>query len=136
MSDAGTVTNGKFRITYDPQKLTLEEAAAGDGLADTMVQVNDPVTGNKQEGEIVFVFAAAQPISIDGTLLRMNFNNKGMKEGETEHRQKKMRTSLVQMTIKILKEAQHPEALHQSQAMSRPETRHKSERMQQWLPVP
>lgn len=83
VSDAGTVTNGKFRITYDPQKLTLEEAAAGDGLTDTMVQINDPVTGNKQEGEIVFVFAAAQPVSIDGTLLKMNFNNKGLKDGES-----------------------------------------------------
>lgn len=83
VSDAGTVTNGKFRITYDPQKLTLEETAAGDGLADTMVQINDPVTGNKQEGEIVFVFAAAQPVSIDGTLLKMNFNNKGLKDGES-----------------------------------------------------
>lgn len=82
-SDAGSVTNGKFRITYDPQKLTLEEAAAGDGLADTMVQINDPVTGNKQEGEIVFVFAAAQPVSIDGTLLKMSFNNKGLKDGES-----------------------------------------------------
>lgn len=82
-SDAGTVTNGKFRITYDPQKLTLEEVAAGNGLSDTMVQINDPVTGNKQEGEIVMVFAAAQPVSIDGTLLKMNFSNKGLKDGES-----------------------------------------------------
>lgn len=82
-SDAGTVTNGKFRITYDPQKLTLEEAAAGDGLSETMVQINDPVAGNKQEGEIVFVFAAAQPVSIDGTLLKMSFHNKGLKDGES-----------------------------------------------------
>lgn len=80
---AGNITNGKLRITYDPQKLTLEESKAGEGLADTMVQINDPVTGNKQEGEIVLVFAGAQPVSIDGTLLEMNFVNKGLKNGES-----------------------------------------------------
>lgn len=29
------------------------------------------------------VFAAAQPVSIDGTLLKMNFSNKGLKDGES-----------------------------------------------------
>lgn len=82
ISGAGEVTNGKIRITYDREKLKLKESGQGDSLADTMVEINDPITGNKNEGEIVFVFASARPVSIDGTLLQMKFDNAGLKSGE------------------------------------------------------
>ena len=64
------------------KKLKLKESGQGDSLADTMVEINDPITGNKNEGEIVFVFASARPVSIDGTLLQMKFDNAGLKSGE------------------------------------------------------
>ena len=36
-------TNGKLRITYDPQQMVLKEADAGEALGDSTVQINDPV---------------------------------------------------------------------------------------------
>ena len=66
-------TNGKFRITYNPQELVLKEASAGDALSGAMVQINDPINGNKSEGEIVFVFASAESINLKGSLLNLVF---------------------------------------------------------------
>ncbi len=66
-------TNGKFRITYNPQELVLKEASAGDALSGAMVQINDPINGNKSEGEIVFVFASAESINLNGSLLNLVF---------------------------------------------------------------
>lgn len=66
-------TNGKFRITYNPQELVLKEASTGDALSGAMVQINDPINGNKSEGEIVFVFASAESINLNGSLLNLVF---------------------------------------------------------------
>lgn len=66
-------TNGKFRITYNPQELVLKEASTGDALSSAMVQINDPINGNKSEGEIVFVFASAQSINLNRSLLNLVF---------------------------------------------------------------
>ena len=66
-------TNGKFRITYNPQELVLKEASTGDALSSAMVQINDPINGNKSEGEIVFVFASAESINLNGSLLNLVF---------------------------------------------------------------
>ena len=68
-------TNGKLRITYDPQQMVLKEADAGEALGDSTVQINDPVNGNKKEGEIVFVFAAAQSFKLEGSMLDMVFSS-------------------------------------------------------------
>lgn len=77
------ITNGKLRFYYDSDKLTLTGTEAGDALTDAMTEVNDCLTGNKEEGEIVGVFASAQNISADGTLFTMQFDLKdGVKEGD------------------------------------------------------
>lgn len=68
-------TNGKLRITYDPQQMVLKEASAGEALGDSTVQINDPVNGNKEEGEIVFVFATAQSFKLEGSMLDMVFSS-------------------------------------------------------------
>lgn len=68
-------TNGKLRITYDPQQMVLKEAAAGEALGGSTIQINDPVNGNKEEGEIVFVFAAAQSFKLEGSMLDMVFSS-------------------------------------------------------------
>lgn len=73
MEGSGTVTNGKIRLKYDPDELVLQSTAAGDMLSDMLVQVNDPLTGNKEPGEIVFVFAGAEPIEGNGNILDMEF---------------------------------------------------------------
>ncbi|HIU77557.1 MAG TPA: hypothetical protein IAC62_16835 [Candidatus Pelethocola excrementipullorum] len=72
-SGSDTVTNGKIRIKYDPQKITLKSAEVGEALKETMTQVNEPLTGNKPEGEIVLVFASAEPVSLKGAMLDMEF---------------------------------------------------------------
>lgn len=73
MEGSGTVTNGKIRLKYDPDELVLQSTAAGDVLSDVLVQVNDSLTGNKEPGEIVFVFASAEPIKGNGNILDMEF---------------------------------------------------------------
>lgn len=71
------VTNGKIRIHYNPNELVLVETTAGGAISDTLVQINDPLTGNKAPGEIVLVFASAKPVEAKGALIDMEF-----KQGE------------------------------------------------------
>lgn len=73
MAGAEALTNGKLRITYDPSALTLKQSSLGEALDGVTATVNDPVSGNKQEGEIVLVFAAGQETDMNGTLLDMVF---------------------------------------------------------------
>lgn len=73
MDETGTVTNGKIRIYYNPDELVLAETQAGEAVSGTLVQINDTLTGNKAPGEIVFVFANAEPLEVKGTLLHMEF---------------------------------------------------------------
>lgn len=68
------ITNGKIRILYDAGQLKLESTSAGSAVAETSVQINDPLTGNKPEGEIVLVFASAMPVNAEGSVLDMVFS--------------------------------------------------------------
>ncbi len=73
MAGQGSVTNGKLRIKYDPKALVLEKSSAGNGLSGAMTQINDPITGNKAEGEIVVAFASAQALKTEGTMIELQF---------------------------------------------------------------
>lgn len=66
-------TNGKIRITYNPDQLTLKSDAEGKILSSSMNVVNDVLTGTKDEGEIVLVFASSSSIEETGSLLEMEF---------------------------------------------------------------
>lgn len=81
IAGAGAVTNGKLRITYDASVLSLESAVQGSALSGAMVQINDPVNGNKPEGEIVLAFASAEAFALEGSLLDMTFQNTGLQPG-------------------------------------------------------
>lgn len=67
------VTNGKIRITYDSSQLKLTSSKAGDLLAGALTDINDPQSGNKPEGEVLFVFASASEMDAKGTLLELEF---------------------------------------------------------------
>lgn len=69
-----TVTNGKVRITYDGNKLKLLENQKGGALSNGMCEVNDCLTGNKEEGEIVLAFASSEELSAKGCLANMKFS--------------------------------------------------------------
>ena len=60
ISGDAKITNGKIRVTYDGSKLKLVSAAAGSLISNALPSINDPLTGNKQEGEVVLVFASAR----------------------------------------------------------------------------
>lgn len=70
---ASGVTSGKIRIKYEGEKMKLESANAGEGLSGAMCEINDCLSGNKKEGEIVVAFAAASPLKDNGSLVDMTF---------------------------------------------------------------
>lgn len=83
ISSTGKMTNGKFRITYDSTQLKLESSEPGQALSGTTAEINDPVTGTKEEGEIVFVFASATEMDANGTMLDMVFSlDDSVKDGD------------------------------------------------------
>lgn len=69
-------SNGKLRIAYDADKLTLKDDRVGGLLTNASTQINDVLHGNKQEGEVVFVFASANTLKTGGTLLNLTFGLK------------------------------------------------------------
>ena len=73
ITDGREVTNGKIRIHYDASKLTLTADSAGGARVRGLCEVNDCLTGNKEEGEIVAAFASSSPLTEDGSLLDMTF---------------------------------------------------------------
>lgn len=78
------VTNGKIRITYDAAQLKLKDSQAGSLLNGAMTTINDPLTGNKEEGEVVLVFAASSEMGRQGTLLTLTFElNGAVAQGDT-----------------------------------------------------
>lgn len=78
------VTNGKLRIRYDSSKVSLTADSAGDGLAGALCEINDCLTGNKPEGEIVAAFASSSSIYDEGNLLDMTFQvSQEVKAGDT-----------------------------------------------------
>lgn len=77
------VTNGKIRIFYDPEKAVLQSSEAGDALSGALLEINDCLTGNKPEGEMIAVFASSQDISADGSLVDLKFKlQDGVKKGD------------------------------------------------------
>lgn len=77
-------TNGKIRITYNPDQLTLKSDAEGKILSSSMNVVNDVLSGTKDEGEIVLVFASSSAIEETGSLLEMEFTlNSSVKNGDS-----------------------------------------------------
>ena len=67
------ITNGKIRITYDSSQLKLTSSSAGALLGGAMTNINDPLSGNKAEGEVVLAFAASSDLDAKGTLLGLGF---------------------------------------------------------------
>lgn len=67
------ITNGKIRVTYDSSQLKLKSSGAGSALSGAMTNINDPVSGNKEEGEIVLAFASASDLDAKGTLMELSF---------------------------------------------------------------
>ena len=59
ITDAQEVTNGKIRIHYDASKLVLTADSVGGALSGALCEINDCLTGNKDEGEIVAAFASS-----------------------------------------------------------------------------
>lgn len=83
IENGAEVTNGKIRIFYDSEKAELKEAVSGECLKEAMSEINDCISGNKPEGELVQVFASAQEITSQGELMGMEFQIKeGVKKGE------------------------------------------------------
>lgn len=72
----GKLTNGKIRIRYDGEKMKLERSELGSVLKNFMCQINDPIQGTKNEGEILLVFASADEREANGNLLTMRFSLK------------------------------------------------------------
>lgn len=67
------VTNGKLRITYDDKQIKLLSSESGEGIGNGMCEINECLTGNKKEGEIVVAFASADALPKEGNLLELTF---------------------------------------------------------------
>ena len=70
---ADALTNGKFRIKYNPDQLKLISHKDGNLGEKAMFIRNDCMNGNKEEGEIVVAFASSEGFGEDGSLGRMEF---------------------------------------------------------------
>ena len=73
ISGDAKITNGKIRVTYDSSQLKLVSTEAGSMMNGVLTDINDPVSGNKSEGEAVFVFASSAELDTNGTLFEMTF---------------------------------------------------------------
>ena len=73
ISGDAKITNGKIRVTYDSSQLKLVSTGAGSMMNGVLTDINDPVSGNKSEGEAVFVFASSAELDTNGTLFEMTF---------------------------------------------------------------
>ena len=78
------ITNGKIRVTYDSSQLKLVSTEAGSMMNGVLTDINDPVSGNKSEGEAVFVFASSTELDTNGTLFEMTFQvQDSLKDGDS-----------------------------------------------------
>lgn len=73
MEGIESFTNGKLRIRYDASQVKLLETEKGELLDGFVTAVNDPVTGNRQEGEVILAFASEESAVGNGTLLTLHF---------------------------------------------------------------
>ena len=78
------ITNGKIRVTYDSSQLKLVSTEAGSMMNGVLTDINDPISGNKSEGEAVFVFASSTELDTNGTLFEMTFQvQDSVKDGDS-----------------------------------------------------
>lgn len=78
------ITNGKIRVTYDSSQLKLVSTGAGSMMNGVLTDINDPVSGNKSEGEAVFVFASSAELDTNGRLFEMTFQvQDSVKDGDS-----------------------------------------------------
>ena len=83
LENGENVTNGKLRFHYDPEQLTLTETGNGTVMDGAMTVINDCLTGNREEGEIIVAFASANNISPDGSMVTMKFSvNESVQAGD------------------------------------------------------
>lgn len=73
LKNASQITNGKLRLNYSPHQLKLISVNRGEALNQALCEINDCLTGNKQEGEIVIAFAASEPLAEDGNIISIEF---------------------------------------------------------------
>lgn len=84
ITGGGNVTNGKLRIRYDSSKVSLTASSAGSVLSGALCEINDCLTGNKPEGEIVAAFASSGSLYDEGNLMDMTFQvSQEVKAGDT-----------------------------------------------------
>lgn len=77
------ITNGKLRIYYDAEKVSLLSSSASEVLSDALCEINDCISGNKPEGELVAAFAASKNLPSGGKMLELKFQlNDGVSEGD------------------------------------------------------
>lgn len=76
ISEGEGITNGKLRVFYNEDQVKLVSCEKGEVLQDGMCEINDCLSGNKQEGELVAAFASAQALNKNGNLLEMKFELK------------------------------------------------------------
>ena len=56
------ITNGKLRIYYDKEQVKLVSSKDGEVLGEGLCEINDCLSGNKPEGELVAAFASSQDL--------------------------------------------------------------------------
>lgn len=77
------ITNGKLRLLYDEKKVKLVSSTEGDALEGGMCEINDCLTGNKKEGELVAAFASSENLKEKGNLLCVEFElQEGVEKNE------------------------------------------------------
>ena len=83
ISGTQEITNGKIRITYDSKQLKLLSSEVGQALEGVNADINDPLQGTKEEGEILLVFASASKVKANGSLLNLVFAlDESVKDGD------------------------------------------------------
>ncbi len=70
----GNITNGKIRVYYELGQATLVSVQKGSVVSNISAEIND---FNRQKGEIVVAFAAADVFSAEGSFLDMTFRTVG-----------------------------------------------------------
>ncbi len=64
-------SNGMFTVTYDPQKVTVTDAKAGDMITGGMN------IANIKNGKVTFAFVNTKPMDISGNILKITYETDG-----------------------------------------------------------
>lgn len=84
LNKAEGITNGKLRIFYDKDQVKLVSSESGESLGEGLCEINDCLTGNKPEGELVAAFASSKEVKEKSNLLEMKFELKDGVEKDDE----------------------------------------------------